>query len=244
MGPLEETVGTRRVHILATVAMAASVWLLGIGVGQAKAAPVLAAECQGPPNASINVLSTERLAQTFTSQATGHVARGEIEITKPAMTTGDWTMEIFAVDSGTGIPTTPLAATTIADSTVLFGDSRIAGTFAPGVVLQTGVTYAISLTRPASWTARDRTDACAGREFKSTSTTGPWANIGGYMGGGFDLVFAVYVEPLPATPPASSTPANTGLRAAAIKKCKKKFKQNNDKKKFKKCKKKARALPI
>jgi len=36
----------------------------------------------------------------------------------------------------------------------------------------------------------------------------------------------------------------TGQRAAALKKCKKKYKKNHDKKKFKKCKKKARKLPL
>ena len=43
---------------------------------------------------------------------------------------------------------------------------------------------------------------------------------------------------------APAVAAETGERAAAIKKCKKKYKKNHDKKTFKKCKKKANKLPV
>ena len=46
----------------------------------------------------------------------------------------------------------------------------------------------------------------------------------------------------PSTPPV--TPASTGQRAAALKKCKRKHKKNHNKKKFKKCKKKAKKLAV
>jgi hypothetical protein len=39
-------------------------------------------------------------------------------------------------------------------------------------------------------------------------------------------------------------PPATGQRAAALKKCKKRFQKNHDKKKFKRCKKKAKRLPV
>ena len=53
------------------------------------------------------------------------------------------------------------------------------------------------------------------------------------------------IRPAPPPPtPTEPTAAPTGERAAAIKKCKKKYKKNHDKKKFKKCKKKAKKLPV
>jgi hypothetical protein len=50
--------------------------------------------------------------------------------------------------------------------------------------------------------------------------------------------------PTPTPTPPSSTPAPTGQRAAALKKCKKKHKKNHNAKQFKKCKKKANRLPV
>jgi hypothetical protein len=55
------------------------------------------------------------------------------------------------------------------------------------------------------------------------------------------------VQSPPATPPPVTTlppPSATGQRAAALQKCKKKFKKNRDKTQFKKCKRKALKLPV
>jgi hypothetical protein len=232
------------------MAMAVSVWLLGIGAGQAQAAPVLTAECPGPENSGTGVTSVQRLAQTFTPSVTGDVASGEVDISKPAASSGDWTMEIFAVDSGTGIPTDPLASTTIADSTVPDGSSRIIGTFAPGVVLQSGVTYALSLSRAAAWSSREQAvGPCPGREFSSTSVTGAWVNDALFQGDIYDLIYSVYVEtppPIPTPTPAPLvSPTSTGLQAAALKRCKKRAKQHDwTKERLRKCKRKAGARPI
>jgi len=45
-------------------------------------------------------------------------------------------------------------------------------------------------------------------------------------------------------PPTTSPPPATGLRAAALQKCKKQFRKHQDQKKFSKCKKRARQLPV
>ena len=64
-----------------------------------------------------------------------------------------------------------------------------------------------------------------------------------------DLAFAIRVnavEPPPTQPPPTqpNTTAPTGQRAAALKKCKKKFPGKAKAKKRKKCKKKANLLPV
>jgi hypothetical protein len=252
MGPLEPTVGKRRAQALATVTIATTVLLLGFGAGQAKAASTLVAGCPGVTTSTLNIPSGGlRFAQSFTSTVTENLSRGEMEITKPPASSGDWTMEIFAVSGG--IPTgAPLASTTIADSNVLTGDSRIVGEFSPGFTLQSGVTYALSITRATTWGIRDHSDSCPGQEFESTSASGPWANNGAYSGGSFDFPFAIYAAPPPpaaSTPGAStlaaSTPATTGLRAAALRNCKKRAQKHGwSKDRLKKCKKKARTLPV
>ena len=150
-------------------------------------------------------------------------------------------MEIYATDVS-GVPTTLVASTTIADSTVPTGDSRIVGTFASGVSLQMGVTYALSLKRAANWNIRDRgTDPCPGHEFRSLTASGAWDNDGGYVGDPFDFVFRVVYGDAPGT----STPPATGLRAAALTKCKKRAKAKDwSHKRLRHCKKKAQLLPL
>jgi hypothetical protein len=64
-----------------------------------------------------------------------------------------------------------------------------------------------------------------------------------------DMVFRVFVTPPAATPtptaPLATPSPPTGQRAGALKNCKKKANQKDwTKKKLKKCKKKARLLPV
>jgi hypothetical protein len=59
--------------------------------------------------------------------------------------------------------------------------------------------------------------------------------------GAFELTQEEATIPPAASAPVASSP--TGQRAAALKKCKKQYKKNHNKKKFKKCKKKANLLP-
>jgi hypothetical protein len=90
---------------------------------------------------------------------------------------------------------------------------------------------------------------------RSSSRTGTFSTVNGaqltdrsytlaYLSNGADLL----VQPASSTPStpivASTMPGPTGLRAAAVKKCKKSLKRNHNKKKFKKCKRRARRLPV
>jgi hypothetical protein len=165
--------------------------VLGFSTTSAQAAPVLDANCPGPPNGSDGVPADARFAQTFTVQTTGSLVQGEVEVNKPASSNGDWVMEIYATD-GSGIPTnTLLASTTIPNATVPAGDSRLVGTFAVPASVQAGQQYAISLRRSEFWVIPYRSgNPCPGQHFVS-GPTGPW-------NGPFedtDLVFAVLVEP-------------------------------------------------
>lgn len=61
------------------------------------------------------------------------------------------------------------------------------------------------------------------------------------LASGIELLLDAVIQPL-SGPPSTCPP--TGRRAAALKKCRKKFKKNHNKKTFKKCKEKAKLLPV
>jgi hypothetical protein len=186
----------------ARIWVAVAVGLVALAIPTpATAEPVLDANCPGPPTTQGGLTANQRIAQTFTAQTTGSLVRGEIEVTKPPMTIGDWVMEIYATD-GSGNPTNMLlASTTIADVTVPTGNSRLVGApFTTPASVQAGQQYALSLRRSASWSARDRGgNPCAGVEFFSDSSSGSWVFSNGVNT--LDLVFAVFVEPAPEPPP-------------------------------------------
>jgi hypothetical protein len=195
----------RRSVVLAAIG-ALALW--AFAPSPAAAEPVLDANCPGPPTTQGGLTANQRIAQTFTAQTTGTLVRGEIEVTKPPMTTGDWVMEIYATD-GSGNPTnTLLASTTIADATVPTGNSRLVGApFTTPASVQAGQQYALSLRRSASWSVRDRGgNPCPGVEFFSGSSNGSWVLSNGVNT--LDLVFAVFVEPAP--PPSPPPPSGDG----------------------------------
>jgi hypothetical protein len=140
-----------------------------------------------------------RRAQTFTALTTGSLVRGEVETTKPAMSTGDYLMQIVTTDDS-GTPTnTVLASTTIPNSSVPDGPSRVAATFDPPASVVAGQQYAFVFSRSGStWTHRYRADnPCPGRQFNSPAGSNPWNPDFPAA----DMVFAVFVEPPPAPEP-------------------------------------------
>jgi hypothetical protein len=186
-----------------------SAFAIGLSAAPAAAThePVLDANCPGPPNDSVSMAANHRRGQTFTAQTTGILVRAEIEVTKPASTTGDWVMEIWATDP-MGAPTNALlGSATIADATVPTGDVRLVGTFSPGVGVAAGQSYVLSLRRAAAWNLRDRnSNPCPGNEFFSAGPTSTWS-----VPSTFDLVFAVFVgQPDPPEPDPEPGPKADG----------------------------------
>ena len=221
-------------------AMTLAIGLAGLAAPAAASAEAVPdASCTSPSVGVIGQPGNNRGAQTFTAQNTGALSRAQVEIDKVG-NPGDWILSINAVD-GSGIPTnTVLGATTIPDASVPSGVGMLTGDFASPAMVTAGQQYALVFSRPASDTLRIRysvVNACPGDAFFSSSQTDPF----GYVcvnPNECDLVFAAFVEP----PKPQSNPSlpPTGMRAAALKKCKKK----KSKHARKKCKKRANLLPV
>jgi hypothetical protein len=176
--------------------------VLALAPAPASAEPVLDATCPGPLDNYVAIGSTSRLAQTFTAQTTGSLIRGEVEIQKNAMTTGDFVMQIVAAD-GSGVPTdTVLASTTLPNASVPEGPSRLVVVFATPASIEAGQQYAIVVSRPGSSFASAGVgerggDPCPGQEFFSNTEAGSWMSAPAQ----FDLVFSVFVQPPPQSQP-------------------------------------------
>jgi hypothetical protein len=183
--------------------------------------------------------STARLAETFTALNTGQLTRAQIAIDKGGSTTGDFVIDVRSLD-GAGAPTEyVLASTAVLDSSVPNGNSNLTGTFSAPASIVAGQRYALVLSRPGGgqWAVKtNQNNPCPdGQEFVSSGAGVAWTATGA---GAYDAVFAVFV-----TPPAPGTAAApTGQRAAALRRCKKKFRHN--KPKLRKCRRKANLLPI
>lgn len=135
-----------------------------------------------------------------------------------------------------------LAATTVPDASVPDGVGTLTGDFASPAAVAAGQQYAMVFTRPASDTLRIRYSAsnpCPGFAFFSFSQTGAFDAVCGGPND-CDLIFAVFVEPPKSRSVPSLTPPSTGMRATALKKCKKKKSAQARKK----CRKKANRLPV
>jgi large repetitive protein len=189
------------------IAVAAGLVALAIPASAA-ADPVLAANCPGPATGVINQPGASRAAQTFTAQTTGSLVRGEAEVDKFAMSTGDYVMQIASVD-GSGTPTnTVLAHTAIPNGTVPAGISTIVGVFEAPAIVEAGQQYALVLTRsPAGFGWRLHEDnPCAGSSFSSVDQTSAWAEAMDV-----DRVFSVFVEPASQPAPSDSAPPNATI---------------------------------
>jgi hypothetical protein len=179
---------------------------LAFAASPAAAAPVLDANCPGPSGGTAGFFNPPggngRMAQTFTVINTGSLTSAQMEVIKAASSTGDYILQIVAVD-GSGVPTnTVLASATIPNASVPTGVSTITGTFATPVPVTAGQQYAVVVTRPSSAdlqaTIRSGDD-CPGSRFTSPSQTDPFAEDPGT-----DHIFAVFVEPPQPEPPAKA----------------------------------------
>jgi hypothetical protein len=210
--------------------------VLGIAAPTASAEETLAASCEPPRDFASS--GWDYGTQGFTPQLGGPLTRAEVDIAKSAAT-ADYVVEIRTVD-GLGIPTdTVLATATVANASVPVGDSLISASFSNPATVAAGQEYALVVSPgadPAGGVGYRIGDPCPG-DIAFREVADPWSTFVG-----FDMVFRVFVTPsvTPPTPPAplaTSSPP-TSQRAAAIKKCKKKFPKGP---KRKKCIKKAKA---
>jgi hypothetical protein len=188
----------------------------------------------------VRVDSTESIAQTFTAGLTGGLDRVELLLGFPdSAPDAPLTVEIRDVSAGSPGPTV-LASGSVAASAVSSTDAWVPIAFATAAPVRAGTQYSIVAytsvngTHSYFWAIDFPDPYPAGATFYQTvSPPGPtWtlASLGG------DQAFKTYVE-VPAQPTGP-----TGKRAAAKKRCKKKFHKGT--KQRKKCLRKARKLPV
>jgi hypothetical protein len=220
--------------------VALAIGLAGLAATSAASAQAIPdASCTSPSAGVLGQPGSNRGAQTFTAQNTGALTSAQVEIDKIGGA-GDWNLSINAVD-GLGTPTNAvLAATTVPDASVPDGVGTLTGDFASPAAVTAGQQYALVFARPASDTLRIRysvVNACPGFGYLSPSQTDAFYALCGGPND-CDLVFSVSVEP----PEPTSVPPtlSTGMRANALKKCRKK----RSKKARKKCRKRANLLPV
>jgi hypothetical protein len=188
----------------------------------------------------VRIQFDESLAQTFTAGLTGGLDRIDLLLGAPD-STPDAPITVEIRDVSAGSPgTTVLATGSVPPSAVSSTDAWVPITFGTAVPVTAGTQYSIAAyssvdnTHSYFWAIDFPDPYPAGATFYQTvSPPGPtWtlASLGG------DQAFKTYVE-VPAQPTGP-----TGKRAAAKKRCKKKFHKGT--KQRKKCLRKARKLPV
>lgn len=177
--------------------------------------------------------TNQAVAQTFTAGLSGQIDQVDLHLEKSAATTAPLTVEIRPV-SGVAPADTALASTSVPASGVSETSAFVPVTFAAQPSVVAGTQYAIVAysATPVSdtyrWTESPTPSQYGGGQifYKPPPPSGSWATVTTR-----DLVFKTYVV----------TPASaTGQRAAALNKCKKK----RSRQKRKKCRKRARKLPV
>ncbi|HEX5499569.1 MAG TPA: hypothetical protein VFX03_10095 [Thermomicrobiales bacterium] len=105
-------------------------------------------ECAGSTDVISLFQADRRAAARFTASRTGRLRQINFSINNPSGSSGDWVVQLVAVDGATPStnPIDVLAAVTISDASVPEGQSTITGPFA-GTKLTQGVDYAAVLTR-------------------------------------------------------------------------------------------------
>jgi hypothetical protein len=237
-----------RAWLGALTAMTASVALFG--AGSASAADVLDAHCGDPTNpAGSSFNSFPRVGQTFTALNTGQLTSATVSVNKvgqpaPVQQNADFSMQIRPLVSG--VPEES-AASAIATESVpapaLTGFQPLTANFSTPASVVAGQQYALVVERTADSSADTfgvgtAAVPCAGDMW--VTNPGPvWG-----LGPSADLAFAIHVNAVEPPPTQPNTTAPIGQRAAALKKCKKKFPGKAKAKKRKNCKKKANLLPV
>jgi hypothetical protein len=177
--------------------------------------------------------SGETPAQTFTAGLTGGIDQVDLYIDSHGGPTTPVTIEIR--DTSGGDPgATVLATQSVPAAAITAAGSWVTVNFTTPAPVTAGTQYAVLAYDPALSMSQFYElgyagDVYAGGRFTYASSSppaGPWA-----AGTTADLAFKTYVAP---------PQAATGQRAAALKKCKHK----HSKKKRRKCRKKAKLLPL
>jgi hypothetical protein len=143
---------------------------------------------------SVEVNGNTRIAQTFTSFATGRLVRAEIPLFKSTGSSGDYILRISPVDTA-GVPTNDvLAETVVANASVPDGESILSGVFGTPAAVVSGASYALVLTRPGDdeiELAGQFFNQCGGETYVSPDQTAPFALRSGDLG--LDLAFTTFV---------------------------------------------------
>jgi hypothetical protein len=246
---------------------AASAALLLTGAASASAGTL--DQQQTAADDDFSLQSSQSGAQTFTPAITGALDQVDLLLLKAGTPPGpSVTVEIRELAGG-GPGATPLATASIPASSAGATADFLSFSFATPASVTAGTQYAIVVYSPAAsssnaveWRVRTSDVYSGGVALTDPIDTIPpgsaWVPAAG------DFAFKTYVAPpTPSSPePPSSNPASTptGQQAAALNKCKRKHKRALSKKRehdaltkpvkqklgkqFKKCKRKARRLPI
>ena len=222
--------------VLVAVTLAASVGLL-LGASAPASAGTLDQQ-QNSSDSNAGLFSTQSIAQTFTPGMSGIVDQTDVVLSRFGTPPVSVTLQIRNASGGQP-GNTVLASGSLNTSGIGATKSFVPFTFAAPALVTAGTQYTVVVYSPGA----------------VGNAIGAWyqgANVysGGslyYGGGGIppmgswisqptsDLAFKTYVAPAP--PPAASA---TGQRAAALKKCKKK----RSARARRKCKRKAKLLPV
>jgi len=181
----------------------------------------------------VAINSTQSLAQVFTAGKTGQLDQFDLDLKKTG-TPPSLTIELRNAASGQPGPQV-LGSTSVAASSVATTLGFVSIPFSAYGNVVAGTQYAIVAYSGAmggnfyQWTGGSDSTYLGGSEW--TSSFSPPTT---WFAGGFDTAFKTYVAP-----PSTATPP-TGQRAAALKKCKKK----KTAKARKKCRNRAKKLPV
>jgi hypothetical protein len=167
------------------------------------------------------------VAQTFTALHTGNLATAQATLTNVSGSTLPWLLQIAATD-GSGLPGSALASVSVPNTLAASAEGIVSGTFGSPAHVTAGTLYALIISRPGAGiygVSDGGGDPCPGQAYYQNTVGGPFV-VYPFV----DFAFATTVEP----------PSATGQRAAALKKCKMKHSH----KQRKKCRKKAKKLPV
>jgi hypothetical protein len=189
-------------------------------------------------------------AQTITAGLSGGVDQVDLFLETSGMCcpSAPLTVEIRNVDAGQP-GTTVLASQTVAAAGVSTTPAFVPVVFPTPAPVVAGTQYAIvaysttSATNFYSWIGTMANAYAGGESFFDAPPDGSWTASGPPPH--WDTAFKTYVA-LPATQPGpTGQPGPAGQRSRAVKRCKRRaMKQDWSKKKLRKCKKRAKRLPV
>jgi hypothetical protein len=150
------------------------------GPPSAAAAEQQTAVCYAPTNAVASGPGSGRLAETFVASTGGKLSRVQLDVYKPANTTGDYLVHLLAVDAKGKPINKTLAKAKIYDSDVAVGTSDTVNAHfrkRKTVTLKAGKRYAVAVSRPGpnGIMANAAINGCIdNRMFRSDTQTAPF----------------------------------------------------------------------